>query len=150
MLYFSYGSNLNLDRMFDRCPNAEPIGPATLKDYRLLFRGVADIEPSKGHEVVGALWEITDECEAALDVYEGYNARVPLRGMYRKEFVKVRGHDGKFRRALVYVMNRGRISPPQTYYLEVIAEGYRDFALPKKALLAAVTQTLVARDRASA
>ena len=37
-LYFAYGSNINLDQMAFRCPNAEVEGPVTLDGYRLAFR----------------------------------------------------------------------------------------------------------------
>ena len=76
-MYFAYGSNINLDQMSVRCPNATVIGPVTLNNYELTFRGrmdgcgVANIEPKKGSAVPGLLWHITPQCEAALDVYEG-------------------------------------------------------------------------------
>ena len=37
-LYFAYGSNLNLDQMARRCPDAEPVGRVRLDGYRLAFR----------------------------------------------------------------------------------------------------------------
>ena len=33
--YFAYGSNMNLDQMAYRCPDAEVVGRCVLKDYRL-------------------------------------------------------------------------------------------------------------------
>ena len=41
-LYFAYGSNINLDQMAFRCPDATVIGPVTLENYELLFRGNGD------------------------------------------------------------------------------------------------------------
>ena len=38
-LYFAYGSNINLDQMAQRCPDAQVVGPVTLENYELLFRG---------------------------------------------------------------------------------------------------------------
>ncbi len=48
-LYFAYGSNINLDQMAQRCPEAEVVGPVTLPDHELLFRysGVATIRPKR-------------------------------------------------------------------------------------------------------
>ena len=37
--YIAYGSNLNVQQMRWRCPNARIIGTSELKDYRLMFKG---------------------------------------------------------------------------------------------------------------
>ena len=56
-LYFAYGSNINLDQMAQRCPDAQVVGPVTLENYELLFRGnlrgagVATIAPREGSTV---------------------------------------------------------------------------------------------------
>lgn len=73
-LYFAYGSNINLEQMDYRCPDATVVGPVVLENYELLFRrgGFATIEPKKGERVHGLLWSITPECERSLDLYEGY------------------------------------------------------------------------------
>ena len=77
--YFAYGANTNNENMKYRCPLAINLGKLILPDYRLVFRGVADIEPYAGSSVQGVLWEITEDCEKSLDVYEGYPH------LYRKE-----------------------------------------------------------------
>ena len=38
-LYFAYGSNINLNQMAVRCPDAKVVEPAVLENYELLFRG---------------------------------------------------------------------------------------------------------------
>ena len=38
-LYFAYGSNINLDQMQYRCPDATVRGQAVLDNYDLRFRG---------------------------------------------------------------------------------------------------------------
>ena len=38
-IYLAYGSNLNRHQMAYRCPDAECIGTASIKDYRLLYKG---------------------------------------------------------------------------------------------------------------
>lgn len=70
-LYFAYGSNINLDQMRYRCPDATVYGQAVLDNYDLRFRGsgVATVEPKEGACVYGLLWELTDKCEASLDRY---------------------------------------------------------------------------------
>ena len=49
-LYFAYGSNINLEQMNWRCPEAEVFGAAVLEGYELLFRG----NSSRGG---GAVWQ---------------------------------------------------------------------------------------------
>ena len=46
-LYFAYGSNINLEQMAYRCPDASVVGPVTLEGWELLFRrgGFATIAP---------------------------------------------------------------------------------------------------------
>ena len=59
-LYFAYGSNINLDQMSYRCPDASVMGPVTLEGWELLFRrgGFATIAPKEGEQVQGLLWSI--------------------------------------------------------------------------------------------
>src|SRR3990172_10463463 len=79
VLYFAYGSNLDLVRFRRRCPGAVVIGRARLPDYQLAFTrysrsergGVADIVPQPGAVVWGALYEIDEACLGTLDEYEG-------------------------------------------------------------------------------
>ena len=76
-LYIAYGSNLNLDQMKHRCPTAEIVGTAELKNWRLWFRGgghsaVATIERERGFKVPVLVWRIQPQDELALDRYEGW------------------------------------------------------------------------------
>ena len=89
-LYFAYGSNINLDQMEQRCPDAVALETVTLHGYELAFRagGVATIIPHEGSQVNGLLWELTPKCEEALDFYEGFPR------LYTKEQVTVTGNDG--------------------------------------------------------
>tara|TARA_B100001939_G_scaffold223955_1_gene192732 strand:- start:177 stop:638 length:462 start_codon:yes stop_codon:yes gene_type:complete len=141
MFYYAYGANLNMDNMRYRCPNAQALCPMELSDYRLCFRGVADIEPCKGDVVHGALWKITKQCEKALDVFEGYPH------LYSKRYFDVKfGGDlkrdfGEHNRVMVYVMNRKGYSYPSDAYVQTIAQGYEDFALPVRSLIDTVQST---------
>lgn len=71
-LYFAYGSNLDLEQMAQRCPDAEIVGPVRLENYELRFRGsgFATVAPKKGSTVHGLVWKITPNCEQSLDRYE--------------------------------------------------------------------------------
>ena len=55
-LYLAYGSNLNVSQMSSRCPDAIPMGGFYLPDYKLVFRGVADIEYEKGNAIPVGMW----------------------------------------------------------------------------------------------
>lgn len=126
--YFAYGSNLHREQMSRRCPAAEAIGRLRLRDWQVIFRGVADCVPSPGAVAYGAIWQITAACEVALDRYEGVE-----RGLYRKEYVPIATGGGGFEDVLIYTMNSTGVFPPSAYYLQVIRQGYRDFAMPKVA-----------------
>lgn len=133
-LYFAYGANLNRAHMGERCPTAEPIGPAVLPEYRLVFRRVADLEPIRGEFAVGVLWQIRHTDEVALDRYEGY----PI--VYGKATRTVYMPDDQTAEAMLYLMNRGGHAPPAADYLQGIRQGYRDFELPEALLDAAVAR----------
>ena len=77
LLYFAYGSNMDLDQMAFRCPDGEVVGVVRVDDYRLTFcgnssAGVATILPQVGSHVDGVLWRISQKDEKNLDFYEGY------------------------------------------------------------------------------
>ena len=131
-LLFAYASNLNRERMIERCPSADPIGPATLPDHRLVFRHGADLEPHVGASVVGVVWRIQPADMVMLDGYEG------CPGLYRKDYRQVHLVGGDAVECMVYRMNREGYAPPPEDYLELIRQGYSDFSLPEAALQAAV------------
>ena len=99
-LYFAYGSNINLEQMEHRCPDAQLVGPVTLQNYELQFRGsgFATVSPKKGSVVHGLLWKLTPKSEQALDRYEGYPRH------YTKEQVSVRTTDDAAVSVMAYIM----------------------------------------------
>lgn len=124
--YLAYGSNLNLEQMAYRCPNATVVGDTVLNDYRLLFRGMpgnthATVERAKGYNVPVLVWKITDADEAALDVYEGFPR------YYYKEYVSIR--IGKsIMPAMLYIMTDGyQLGAPSRQYYNIIQTGYKTF-----------------------
>ncbi len=142
--YLAYGSNLSVEQMLQRCPQAVYVGTGELKGYRLLFRGsltgsYLTIEHRRNRKVPVVVWKVTEENEAALDLYEGYPC------FYRKEELQVEVHslvDGSAIgtvTAFVYIMDEARpLGRPTDRYLRVCAEGYErfgfDLAILKKAL----------------
>ncbi|MDP4127455.1 MAG: gamma-glutamylcyclotransferase family protein, partial [Bacillota bacterium] len=78
-LYFAYGSNLDIDQMYSRCPNSHFLARARLNDYKLSFPrfgssrggGVAGLESAEGNSVWGALYFVSDQDFSKLDTHEG-------------------------------------------------------------------------------
>ncbi len=136
-LYFAYGSNINLDQMARRCPNAVPVMPVMLQNYELSFRGnggYATVLPKHGAKVHGLLWDLTPACEHALDFYEGFPR------LYGKEMVTVRGGvDGQEYSVMAYTMtpaNAKILSEPSSAYFHSILQGYNKAAAPQGAAAA--------------
>ena len=100
ILYFAYGSNLDLQQMQMRCPDAVPFSHAVLHGYKLVERTFADIEESPEDCVNGALYKISKNDLYALDCYEGYPE------FYERIPVMVCDNAGVYRKALVYTMSR--------------------------------------------
>lgn len=119
MKYFAYGMNTNLSSMMTRCPNARSLGRAVLPNYSFAFKSHATVIPEMGKTAHGVLWEITPECEKALDHLEGY----PV--YYNKINVWVE-HDGELVPAMTYLMYPDEPDyPPSDSYVNTVREGYR-------------------------
>lgn len=124
-LYFAYGSNLSVRAMKLRCPAAVKVGPMIATGLSLVFKGVADVIYKKDAECLGGLWQITDECEVALDRYEGVAAK-----LYSKRYFPVTDEaTGTKYPCLYYKMRESGRMPPSEFYLDTIMEGYLDFGL---------------------
>ncbi|TRW82071.1 replication protein [Mycolicibacterium sp. 018/SC-01/001] len=125
--YFAYGSNLSVQQMAQRCPDATDPQPATLADHDWLIneRGVATVEPHPGGVVHGVLWRVSDHDLATLDSAEG----VPVR--YRRDALTVHTEGGQ-RTAWVYIDHRVEPGPPRPGYLERILEGAHHHGLPRR------------------
>jgi phage replication-related protein YjqB (UPF0714/DUF867 family) len=131
-LYFAYGSNLCVQQMARRCPDAvRPEAtapqPATLDDHDWLIneRGVATIEPFSGSRVHGVIWDVSDHDLATLDSAEG----VPVR--YRRDQMTVETAAGPTR-AWVYIDHRVEPGAPRPGYLERIIDGALHHGLPQR------------------
>lgn len=119
--------NTNIGEMTFRCPQAQLIGTAVLKDHMLAFKTHADVEFCPGREVQGVLWQITEQCELSLDILEGY----PV--YYEKFDYVVTNSQGQRVEAMLYQMplasSCNRASMPSTHYVECLVEGYEDNGL---------------------
>jgi len=121
--YFAYGMNTNIDEMSMRCPKAINLGRCILKGFELKFRLHADIDEVAGREMEGVLWDITEDCERALDRLEGY----PF--YYDKIEVVVNPTTPVGRMthivAMAYIMNtKGVEEAPGAGYKQCLIEGY--------------------------
>ena len=134
MLYFAYGSNLNLFQMKRTCKDSIFLNKINLKDFRLTFRSkyrAADIEPKKNSIVPGGLFDISKSDEKKLDVYEDYPS------LYRKFYFTYYG-----KKVMTYTMvNKTPFRFPTERYLNVVKRGYKDCGLDSKYL----TQGLIPR-----
>lgn len=149
--YLAYGSNLSLLQMSFRCPNAIPVGTATLKDYELLFKGsltgnYLTVEKQEGSSVPLVVWEISEDDEKSLDVYEGFPE------FYYKEEMEVEvkpflGEDTINVSAIIYIMHEDRLKglPSQRYY-DVVKEGYERFGFDVNTLNHAVFNSVIDED----
>ena len=132
--YIAYGSNMNMEQMLRRCPDAEPIGTTKIKGFQLLFKGsrtgaYLTIEKAEGEHVPAAVWETTAEDEASLDRYEGcpefyYKTEMDITV---KEMVSGRKWKA---RAYVYIMHEEReIGMPSESYINTCFQGCWDFGI---------------------
>lgn len=123
--YVAYGSNLNMEQMAYRCPDARPVASGILTDWQLVFNGVLTIEQRKGSKTPVGIWRISADDEFSLDRYEGYPS------LYRKEVLRLRLKNKKTVDAIVYIMNGGKRPqcPPTNMYYQTCREGYDDFGL---------------------
>ena len=143
-IYLAYGSNMSLQQMYHRCPDAEPIGKGFIKGWRLMFKGsqsgnYATIEKEEGCTVPVVVWAISEKDEERLDRYEGWPH------FYVKETVEFDYiGDRPGRRAkgegMVYIMppDESTLGLPSQRYFDVLMEGYQRFGLDLKILLEAL------------
>ena len=102
--YIAYGSNLSVEQMADRCPDAKVVGTAILYGWQLLFKGCATIEPNPEKNTPVLVWEISERDEQRLDRYEGFPS------FYYKKDLEVEtfpmdGGEPVMLTAMVYIMD---------------------------------------------
>ncbi len=120
MWYFSYGSNLNVNRMNERNVKFNQIIPAKLENYELRFNkvskkqgAVANVMYKEGSVVEGVLYEVDSLTQ--MDKYEGYPNH------YDRIILRINDVE-----AWVYVAKKEHIQEglkPQQEYLNHLLEG---------------------------
>jgi gamma-glutamylcyclotransferase (GGCT)/AIG2-like uncharacterized protein YtfP len=139
--YFAYGSNLRSSQMLRLCPGHEFLAVARLDNHRLAFTlpdtewrgGVADVIPSSGDAVWGALYRLREKDFPPLDAYEGYDPAGPVEANdYVRRIVTVTvGDEPRGTRAWCYFVHvpRGHVTPSGIYRAALI-EGAVERGLP--------------------
>lgn len=131
--YIAYGSNLNIQQMKHRCPDAKPVETSWIYGYQLLFRGsktgsYLTIEKAEKSKVPIAVWKVSESDECRLDLYEGYP------NFYYKTEMEVIVNRRKIK-AFVYIMHEDRpLGRPTVSYIRTCIEGYRNFGFDCKYL----------------
>lgn len=139
--YIAYGSNLSVEQMGYRCPDAKIIGTAVIDGYALLFKGCATIEPQEGKRVPVLVWEISPSDEESLDRYEGYPSLYYKKEMTLNVRMMGTGEEKKLD-AMVYIMDGRRLAAPTGYYYKVLADGYEAFGFDKAVLEQALADSI--------
>jgi hypothetical protein len=123
MKYASYGMNTNLAQMRRRCPKAVSLGAAVLPGFRFEFKHFATVVPDVTKDTDVVLWEITKDCEFALDILEGFPK------FYTKQLVTVLV-DGVPHTAMTYLMYPDEVlALPSNSYYDMVADGYEDHGI---------------------
>lgn len=144
--YVAYGSNLNMDQMMYRCPDAVAVGTTTIPGYELLFKGsltgaYLTIEKNPDAVVPAAVWATSADDEKALDRYEGCPS------FYYKKEMKLDVTDmatGAVQALPVYVYimhEERRPGMPSADYIRTCSKGYRDFGFSEEYLDKAIETT---------
>lgn len=140
--YIAYGSNLSVEQMAERCPDAKVVGSAILYGWQLLFRKFATIEPKPEKNTPVLVWEISERDEQNLDRYEGfptfyYKKDLPV------EVFPMKGGEPETLTAMVYIMADGhRLCEPSSYYYRLLEDGYKTFHFPLHILEQALAESI--------
>ena len=128
MYYFAYGSNLGKKQMMELCPGSKPMFVATLPNYKLVFvdwsrhwrGGIVTIKPFRGEKVLGAIYQVSEQCLKHLDRLEG--------GSRFK--ITVFDDDGQPIEAITHIgAGQGEETRPSPEYLAIIQLGYKDWRI---------------------
>jgi hypothetical protein len=124
--YFAYGSNMSRAVMRRHAPGAEPIGVATLANYRFLIttHGHASVAPLRTTVVYGVLWRLTARDRVTLAAWENIAG-----GLYHAAILPVR-QAGQLRLALVYLARSQAEASPQAGYMDVVIAAALEWQLP--------------------
>jgi hypothetical protein len=126
MLHFAYGSNMHRAVMRRHAPNAEPIGIASLANYRFVITadGYASVDPARTHVVHGVLWRLTPRDRVSLDAWENIAG-----GRYSAKILPALAA-GRRVSVLVYLARPRGPGRPRAGYMELVLEAAHEWRLP--------------------
>lgn len=147
MLYVAYGSNLNLDQMRYRCPDAKVVGSGMLHGWKLTFKYHADIIPDEHSSVPVVVFDVSEDDIRSLDMYEGY-PRYYITKLVDVELDKENEEYGKYVSAFAYIMTDGNdtLERPDVWYFKAIREGYEDNGLDTEYLYLAKMEAIMSEE----
>ena len=138
-IYIAYGSNMSMEQMKFRCPEAQLLGTGLLEGWRLMFKGsltgaYATIEREKGFTVPILLWHISAADEERLDRYEGFS-----NFYYKRTIQAVKTDEHGIRtgltRGMAYIMHEERkLGTPSLHYLRILEQAYKEFGFDEEIL----------------
>lgn len=132
MIYFAYGSNMDLEQMQQRCPGTKVIGVGRLANYRMAFTrwsrswksGTADILPDRDDSVYGALYDLNMDGLKKMDKFADYpNSYV------RQDVIVACGEERL--PAMTYVARRIGIYLPSRSYIGKMVRGAQSHNIPE-------------------
>lgn len=141
ILYFAYGSNLDVQQIQKRCPSARFVCKAHLKNHRLDFTrksinrncGVADAVHEPGSDVWGVVYEIDRSEMRALNSAEGYKpCRRDDLNAYNRRPCQVTKHDSDEAPICVqtyFAVKQKKPPLPGKEYRQLIVEGAKHWEL---------------------
>ena len=140
MLYFAYGSNMDWNQMWERCPSARFVGMALLPDHKLGFTrksqrqncGVADAVAIAGRNLWGA-YEIDELDVGSLDASEGYRPGQKTNSCRPRERMALRDGDESRPRTVWTYFVQPEANPPlaSAKYVNLVISGARHWRLPE-------------------
>ena len=131
-LYAAYGTNLDPERMAERCPHSPLHGTGWLQGWRMTFGGeehgwdgsLATIVEDPFEQVFVAVYDVTREDESHLDGWEAADS-----GLYRKTRVRVSTMTDELA-VWTYVLDGFEGGLPSASYLGVLANAAEAASAP--------------------
>ena len=139
--YVAYGSNLAVEQMAKRCPDARVVGTAILNGWALLFKRHATIERIPTRKTPVLVWGISEQDEEALDASESFPSYYYKKDLEVEVFPTEGGNTMRVT-AMVYIMQEYHdLSMPSPYYYRVISDSYKALHFPMHVLKQALVDS---------
>ena len=125
--YAGYGSNLWLQQMAERCPQAEIIHRGRLRGARLAFAKVATIIADENVDTLVGVYTLTASDIETLDKREGL-------GRSYDRYLVTPEVDGNAVRCFTYIKRDATPAAPSDEYFAKLCAGFRDWGFPDRRL----------------